>query len=170
MIILMGLVLMGLVSACATNSVSTGPAGGPTATPSQHKGEGTPLALPTATPQQPVGAKAISPSKPGEVPAFTEQDVTQYLQTHPLPHATSSNVTVLKVQFVTGQDVTGFLQGEPTGFPQNYPMCFVELQGIFHFSGPPPPDKESPGYQYAFVVFDAANGNLLLFGGLAKPV
>lgn len=95
--------------------------------------------------------------------AFTANDVTQYLNTHPVPQAVNPQLppTIAQILFLKSRDVVTLLHGEPTGFPDDTMLCYVELQGQFNYSG--------PGQTYIFPksieVFDATTGNLVLVRG-----
>jgi hypothetical protein len=116
--------------------------------------------------------KALTPTKPGESPAFTTDDVKAYLLKTPVPSATRYNpqaITVVAIDFVTSKDASARLGGEPLGLPDSRLVCFALLQGSFTFSGPPGGGSPSQAtYSNVVEIFDAQTGNLLLVGGLGR--
>jgi hypothetical protein len=110
----------------------------------------------------PTGRSAITPSLPG-VPSFRAEDARAYAESGRIPVGVARNVHATEVKFLTSAEVSQRLDGANTGFPAETPMCYVEMQGDFTFTGPKGSD---PHYDRAFEVFDAKSGNLLLAGGL----
>jgi hypothetical protein len=133
------------------------------------------LLLPIATPEQPVGATAITPTTSG-IPAFSKEDVITYVKTHNIPfnEALLSQHTVEQVSFIPSKEVNAILHRQNTRIPDSYLLCFVTFHGTFVFPGPPvPPVKRKTSsitYQRAFEVFDAKTGNLLMGGGLPSRI
>jgi len=131
------------------------------------------IALPRATPLQPVGESAITPTS-NNIPAFTKDDVIQYVKTHDVLFSDTppSAITAIDVSFITSQEVNKIINRQGTGIPDNYLLCFVRLTGTFIFSGPPTLSGKptSSTFGQAFEVFDAKTGNLLMAGALGKPI
>lgn len=124
--------------------------------------------LPTGTGQPVAGSAAITPHLHA-VPAYTTDDMVTYVKSHPLPGnlASGSAPTILQAAFLPGATVTQLL-GTPIGRSDATLVGYVELQGSFAFVGAVP--ATSPVYPYAFALFDAQSGNLLMFGGLERPI
>jgi hypothetical protein len=125
------------------------------------------IAVPAETPRRPVGVKALNVT-PGAEPPFTHEDVAAYFQGHDLPRnlAPREQLSLASLELLTAAEVTGRLGGARTGLKDDERVGFAVLEGTLVFSGPPggPPAQFSRGY----AVFDAATGNLLMFGTLAE--
>jgi hypothetical protein len=93
--------------------------------------------------------------------------MAQYLLSHPLPGTQGSSPTITRNEFLASEIVSQLLQGLPTNRPDGTLLGYAELKGSFAFWGPAPgaPLK----YPYAFAIFDAQTGNLLMYGGLNGP-
>ena len=115
-------------------------------------------------PTTPIGSPAITARTAG-TPAFTVDDVKQYVATHALPMTPSQDIkpVIKRVEFLTSQAVSERLNGATTGFPADYLLCFVELQGPFTFSGP---GGTKVTYKRGVLIFDAKTGNLVIGGGM----
>lgn len=116
----------------------------------------------------PMGAPAIQPhlaSSSPMVATFTTADASQYALVHGMPEnpRSESSPVITRVMFATSAQVSAILNGENTGLPDNYLLCYVELTGTFAFAGP---QGTVISYQKGFEVFDAHTGNLLMAGGL----
>jgi hypothetical protein len=112
----------------------------------------------------PVGSRAITPRTAG-TPAFSVEDAKQYVTSHPLPmqEGKGTKPTIIAAEFLDSKEVVHRLGGITTGFPDDYPLCYVELQGSFTFVGPP---GSKATYNRGFAIFDAHTGNLVIGGGL----
>ncbi len=110
----------------------------------------------------PIGVPAIRSHLQG-IPAYTAEDVQRYFQQTGAQSATG-RVTVLRVLFISSQEVCARLQGESTGFAPETLVCFVELRGVFYPHTYPPGVHPRPSL-YAYEVFDAQTGNLVMFNG-----
>jgi hypothetical protein len=115
-----------------------------------------------ATPASPVqGNSAIQPHL-SAIPAFTTQDMAQYVTSHPLPGSTGA-ASITRNVFLPSQDVVQRI-GVPIGRAAATLVGYVELQGSFAF-----PNLQGGApftYAAAYEVFDAQTGNLLMYGGL----
>jgi hypothetical protein len=130
------------------------------------------LILPTATPPQPTGSSAITPTLSG-IPAFTPADVMKYVNTHNIPFnlAPLAQHSVYQITFLPSKQVNSIINRQNTHIPDSYLLCFVTFQGVFIFPGPPIKGKPTTTtYQMAYEVFDAKTGNLLMGGGLPAPL
>jgi hypothetical protein len=113
---------------------------------------------------RPTGSPAIK-SDTAVVPGYTLEDVKRFVGTHPIrtndgqPRA----FTISRAEFMNSKQVSDVLNGASTGFADDYMLCYVELAGIFIFSGPRGATRT---YKRGFEVFDAQTGNLLMVGGL----
>jgi hypothetical protein len=159
---------MALTAACAP----TGPIGGQGGTTTPAIPVFTPLPFQTPdiskTPKSIGGAVAIRPHLNG-VPAFTTQDMADYAKGH-LPGgggAAGSSFDIVHNEFLPSQDV-GALLGVSTSRPNGILIGLLVAQGAFPLPGGVPDSLQT--YPYAFEVFDAKTGNLLLYGGLNQPV
>ncbi len=128
------------------------------------------LAAPPTKPAP--GASAITPTRPGQVPSFTESDVRAYLARFPFrgdPTTTGLPATVTSVQFITREQAEAAMNGESLSeVPPGALVCYVVLTGHFNprAVGPMPADAK-PRTDFitsAHMVFDAATGNLLVVG------
>jgi hypothetical protein len=128
--------------------------------------------LPTGNGQPITGVAAITPHLPA-IPSFTIDDMAAYVRNHPLPDTlavggtSAGSPTILRNTFLASGEASTLL-GSLTGRPDGALLGFVELQGSFAFTGavPAPPIV----YPYAFVLFDAQTGNLLMDGGLQRTI
>jgi hypothetical protein len=154
------IIAVALMLGCMT-AVSVGDAQETRGGPPDERIRNVPQPLP---PSAPVGSPAIT-ARTGGTPAFTVDDVKQYVATHALPMAASGDAkpAITRVEFVTSQTVSERLNGTTTGFPADYPLCFVELQGPFTFSGP---GGTKVTYNRGVLIFDAKTGNLVIGGGM----
>lgn len=133
-----------------------------------------PPTYPTRPSQRPTGIPAISPTLQ-QIPAFSKQDVSNYVNTHAMPGNLAPRANVRVLQFLCGPvapTLTAILGGPiTTGLPDDTLVCFVELQGTFIFAGPAVPSADHPqrqqvSFTLGFEVFDATTGNLLIEGGI----
>jgi hypothetical protein len=170
-----GLLALTLLLAVGCTAVSdTGGSGGtggatsprPTITPPpQH----TPIPFPPSGGGQLLaGAPGIKPHL-GGVPAFTTDDMANFVKTTPLPQnfGGGDQPTIVTNAFLTGGDLRALL-GTAAGRPDAAPVGYVLLKGHFAFLGAGP-NNPPASFPYAFVLFDAQTGNLLLYGGLNQP-
>ncbi|MBA3824390.1 MAG: hypothetical protein H0X24_10915 [Ktedonobacterales bacterium] len=112
------------------------------------------------------GIPGITPAGSGPL---SPDAITQFVNTHPFPDTPADHkphVTLVKI--MPGSDISALLGGEPTYAPDGAPLAFVQVTGDFSFPGSSA-DGQVP-FQTAFEVFDATNGNLLMYGGLHQPV
>jgi hypothetical protein len=128
----------------------------------------TPIAFPRGGGQPPVGVAGIRPHL-GGVPAFTTDDMAAYVKQNPLPQNFGGNdqATIVTSQFLAGGDLKALL-GTSAGRPDEAMVGFVLLKGHFAFLGAGP-NSPPPSFPYAYVLFDAQTGNLLMYGGLNQP-
>jgi hypothetical protein len=126
-----------------------------------------PLDLPQIHPLPPIGSPAIPPRSSG-TPAFTLDDVKQFVMAHPLQRGSNGGkiFAITRAEFMSSKQVVELLHGESTGFPDDHMLCYVEMHGPVTFSGPP---GVTLSYEGAIEVFDAQTGNFLIVGGLREP-
>jgi hypothetical protein len=111
----------------------------------------------------PPGAPAIRVT-PSTTP--TCQQVRGFYTTHHVwRNVSQEGGKVASIEFLKAADAEMRLHAS-TGLPASAVVIFVTLNGTFVFSGPA---KATKTYPYAFELFDAATGNLVLTGGLPKP-
>ena len=110
------------------------------------------------------GGSAIRPTRSSldpATPAFTLQDVVDYVNAHPLDQTVGSPApTIESIEFVPNRDVNARFT-TATGRPDDALMCLVKLRGSFIVSGPA--GFVSPTLDVAYMVFDAHTGNDLLY-------
>ena len=130
-----------------------------------HEQEKIALKLPEGTPKRPQGSPALTVN-PGAPEPFTLSDVVNYFKTHNLPK-NGTDLTQFQassLEFLTSEEVSQRLGGEPTGLADNDKIGFVTLTGQFTFTGP---SGASGRFTRAYAAFDAATGNLLMIGTLS---
>ena len=117
------------------------------------------------------GSPAIRPHL-SSIPAFTEEDVRQFVATHPVPGGSIRNVkppAVIKVQFMTSQEASELIHNF-VSWRKDKLVCYVELEGAFTFHGGPPGYvsryETTPAETRVFEIFDAQTGNCLVAGFL----
>jgi hypothetical protein len=156
------------VAGCSSPLTDTsGGAGGGTIT--VRPGTPPPFQTPSApgAPDVGHGIPAINPTGAG-VPAFTADDMSKYALNNPLPGLVGQggSPSVSRDEFLTSE-VLALLLNTPTNQPDGTLLGYVELKGDFSFPGA---DPDHPlRFPYAYEVFDAKTGNLLLWGGLNQP-
>ncbi len=149
--------------------------------------------LPSGPAQPAVGAPAVTPHLDG-VPAFTTDDMAAYVKNHGLPtnFGAGGAPTIVQNAFVSS-DAVGQMLNLPGGVvglsasqshrlsaaasqAQSAPAkpADAKLIGLVvqqgHFMWPPAtPSSPPPTSPYAYEIFDAKTGNLLIYGGLAQP-
>jgi hypothetical protein len=113
------------------------------------------------------GATAIRPTRSTTdpaTPAFTTQDVTDYVDAHPIEQTVpGTKPTIESIQFLPNREVNSRFTTS-TGRPDDALMCLVTLRGSFFEAGP----AGGAGIKsdVAYWVFDAHTGNeLLIVGG-----
>jgi hypothetical protein len=111
-------------------------------------------------------------------PTYTEAEVRKFFQkTGGLGLIGSSTpVTVEKVEFITAAEVDSRIPGVGSKFTDSLYAanadleCFVTLKGTFSMGGGPVLPGQTkeplPTFPYAYAVFDALTGNILMMGGL----
>lgn len=114
------------------------------------------------------GAAAIPRTRTG-VPAFTSDDVRQYLSTHTVPGwagPKSSHSRILEIVFITKEQASAIMKGEDIPMlPAHALVCYVQLQGPFTDQGGfLPPAAQPTTFQIGEMAFDAQTGNLLGWG------
>ncbi len=131
----------------------------PTRTISLSEGEG----VPAITPRLAVVNLST--------PTFTEGDVRQYVNSHPVGGKISSQGTpvIEKIEFLTKKDLATRLPlgGHVAGLSDDRLLCYVQLSGTFSVAAPPPVVNRTPSsasVQKSMQLFDALTGNLLLTG------
>jgi hypothetical protein len=118
-----------------------------------------------------LGPKAIQPHL-SSIPAFTEEDVRNYVTTHPPPGGSIRSVktpTVIKIEFMTTQEASELIQNF-ISWRKDELVCYVELEGAYTFHGGPPGRvsryETTPAETRVFEIFDAQTGNCLVAGFL----
>lgn len=115
---------------------------------------------------------ASSTNVPGY--AFSRSDVIAILNKYGFysgPLAPGAHLKILTIQFVTAKQASALMYGESTGRPDNYPVCYIKVEGPFLLTNVHPGAK-LPGVtakapttaKYGDAVFDGHTGNLLVWG------
>ncbi len=122
------------------------------------------------------GTPAIQP-RSDSIPAFTEQDVRDYLSTLNSSGSLMGSRIILRGQPIITQIVFTTIHdlGHATGddswqanYPADMPVCYVELSGYFQFLGLGSRASQGEGINTAFLVFDARTGNHFITGAPAR--
>jgi hypothetical protein len=173
-----------IISACSVGNGSSGNSNGTTASRSVPGVTipATPNVTPipvgtvpvtgTGSPQPAPGLPGVTPSSPGSIPAFTPTELDQFVLNNPIPGNMggsngNGNGTITQTEFLTGKQISDLLGGEPTEMPDDAPLAYVELSGDFTFPGVA--NNPNLHFKFAFEVFDAATGALIMEGGLDQP-
>jgi len=147
-----------------------------------QNGNPTPPAVPkdpVTYPEMPVqritGTPAMHPTHPDQTPAFSADELRQFLMTTPgaFGATKTSGVKITRIDCnMKGGDVGGILQRVDTGLSNDMSVCYVEYSGTFTYYGLPS-QRAARGvtlmFNTGFLVFDARTGNLVLTGGLEHP-
>lgn len=133
-----------------------------------------PVTYPEIPVQQPPGAPGMHPTHPGQTPAFSKDELRQYLLSTPGAFGTNkpSAVKITRLDCDTnGGDIGAILQ-RVNILPNELSVCYVEFLGTVTYYGLPS-QKSARGtlltFSTGFRVFDAKTGNLLLAGALDHP-
>jgi hypothetical protein len=155
------LMVLGTLAGSAAIAQQPGAAGGSQPSPTQIQ---RPLPLRKLPPTQPAGSPALAPHLKG-TPSFTLDDVKQFVANHQLlkPANRDGVRKLVSAEFMSSSEVSSRLNGATTGFPDDYTLCVVELQGPFSFAGPA---GATAVYPRGVLVFDATTGNLVIAGGM----
>jgi hypothetical protein len=127
------------------------------------------------------GASAIQPHIDA-IPAFTEQDVRDYLSSLNVSGSLMGSriilhgqPTITQIVFSTIHDL-GRATGDGTweaNYPADLPICYVELSENMQFIGPPGHRRsqrasQGEGIGTVFLLFDARTGNHFVTGAPAR--
>ncbi len=113
------------------------------------------------------GVPAIKPSMPGRVPAFTAADVCAYIHSHHFAgNLDDSKIT--SIQFIPSSQAVALMKGEPTGVADTEIVCYVEFANINVTLNDVsrPYGAQAPVIHTGQIVYNAATGNELVWGGL----
>ncbi len=116
------------------------------------------------------GLPAIQPHLPG-VPAFTEDDVRQYIEMHgfsALRVWSVGTLTITCILFTTSREASDLMNCE-IGLPDDALVCLVELSGDFLFTGGPyvpgmKREQQPTIVHHAHEAIDARTGHILVRG------
>ena len=118
-----------------------------------------------------LGARAVQPHL-SSIPAFTEEDVRNYVATQPVPGGSISSVgmpTVIKIEFMTTREASELIHNFISWHKDDL-VCYVELEGAFTFHGGPPGRvsryEATPADTRVVEILDAQTGNCLVTGFL----
>jgi len=135
----------------------------------------TPVAYPEMPGQRPTGTPAMHPTHPDQTPAFSADELRQYLMSTPGAFGTekASTVKITRIDCnMKGGDVGGILQRVDTGLSNDTSVCYVEFSGVVTYYGLPS-QRSARGtlltFNTGFKVFDAKTGNLMLTGAMEHP-
>jgi hypothetical protein len=120
----------------------------------------------------PDGVPAITPHVSSDNvagAAFSQQDVTNFINAHGFPAGKPTDGTPLKatsIQFITAKQASDLMKGESIGRPDDALVCYVKLQGPFSLGAVsvPPGVTTTGNAPSGKMVFDATTGNLLVWG------
>lgn len=128
----------------------------------RHEQKKIALKLPKGTPKRPTGMAALDVSDKAQ--AFTVASVSAYFTTHNLPMnmGATTDIHVDNVEIITDAELGKRLSGVSTGLGADAKVAFASLSGLFVFTGPP--HGRVARFRFAYAVFDAQTGNLLLVG------
>ena len=122
-----------------------------------------------------IGGRAIQP-RGDAVPAFTEQDVRDYLSSLPLGPLMGSRIVlrdqpmITQIVFTTIHDL-GRAIGDgywEASYPADLLICYVELSGHLQFLGLGSRAPQGEGLNTAFVLFDSRTGHHFVTGAPAR--
>lgn len=114
--------------------------------------------------------------RPGQVPAFTAEDMAVYLQGAPCsslgPTLSGDPPTIVTLEYVGCKELTDRLHLW-IGLPDDAPVCYVVLRGPFLLKNIslPPGHPGGPAYSETVTeIYDARTGRLFVQGvGSGKP-
>lgn len=116
-------------------------------------------------------ARAIQPHL-SSIPAFTEQDVRNYVASQGVPGGSIRSTrtpTVIKIEFMTTQRASELIHNF-ISWRNDDLVCYVDLEGAFTFHGGPPGyvsrSETTPAETRVCEIFDAQTGNCLVTGFL----
>ena len=96
-------------------------------------------------------------------PAFTEQDVKNHFQQHPVLTTEQLPAPITNVLFLTSKEASERLTQASLGLPDRAIVCLVELQGSFILHGVSHPSgAQSPRALHISYVFDAQTGRRIM--------
>jgi hypothetical protein len=121
--------------------------------------------MPTTTP---LGRETEIKLNPGQVPAFTAEDMRAYLEGRPEcglgPTVSGQPPTVESIEFATGREIRDRLHTS-TGLLDDALACVVVLRGPFRptrISGPPGYRGLQGVCEIAGEIYDASTGRLIV--------
>lgn len=111
------------------------------------------------------GVPGIPITHCGHIPVFTVADVRAYYQKYSFEGAHTDRITL--IAFMTSAQAEAKMKGESTGMPHPTDIvCYVEFRGPFVFNDVPRPLGAAPPHaRFGHVVYDAATGNEMVWGG-----
>lgn len=115
-----------------------------------------------------VGIPAITPrsgATDSATPAFTADDVRQYLTTHQIGGKIGSSgpISVVSVPFMTAKEAQSLLGITLSPLPPDELVCLATMTGSFTVAGPAISKKPASGTATTeYVVFDAHSGNVVV--------
>lgn len=123
-----------------------------------------PTASPGAAKQLSAGGPTIRLVKKDGSP-ITQADVIKYVQTSGMPRVLTQaqSVKVTRAELLTSSEISVLLHGEPTGYPDDAMLWFVEMNGTFVF---PANLGQTITSHVGYQVFDPITGNLVMYGGM----
>ncbi len=97
-------------------------------------------------------------------PAFTEQDIRNYFQQHPVMTTEQMPASITNIVFLTSKEASVHTHQASLGLPDRAVVCLVELQGPFILHGVSRPiGTEAPRAQHITYIFDAQTRGCILF-------
>ncbi len=97
-------------------------------------------------------------------PAFTEQDIRDHFQQHPILTTEQVPASITNVSFLTSKEASGYMHQVSLGLPDRAIVCLVELEGPFILHGVSRPMGAQVAHaQHITCVFDAQTGRRISF-------
>lgn len=121
-----------------------------------------------ADPTLALGAPAITPRNTC-TPSFTARDVLAYVyspnvKNYGLVDTVVGRPTVTRILFTTDSDLAAILHGADPGLAADAAVCYIEFSGDFISTYGPFGTKPAHSHT-AGIVFDAHNGNSIMYSG-----
>jgi hypothetical protein len=129
-----------------------------------------PVSYPGASRVHSQGVPAMKASRSGAIPAFSAEDLRQFLASNDAPLGTRgmSNVNITRADCaLTAGNVSDILHGKSFAVPADTPVCYAELRGDVTLPLLQPRRSGQPAsitFHKSFRIYDAKTGNILAVG------
>lgn len=135
---------------------------------SQHQAAARPAAVTLAPQAAQTPPPRIAITRPGQIPAYTQADVRDYIRQVGFPLGSLANGNpppITKIEFVTREQAEALMRGESLEgmVAPGAIVCYVEFGGpiIAHGMMKPPNARPSSPWTTGHEVFDATTGGVL---------